>query len=656
MKLYNIDHSKQSINYEPIQTTTINKTIKSGNNLFISLLEVNPIQGTFPIDEFIGYNLEFSTMNRKNFDLDTLGLLTSGHPQSIVYGDFDFPTFIIQKNAPNNILYGSCQKPHGKNQNVFPSADQSIEENFSTIKKRPNSLFLMGDQIYADDVADPIFPVVSKWSQALIGEDKRGLYSVDRRLQTTPFRKAIDRINGRQYTLENISHLTSNSAHNHLIRYSEYMTMYLLTLGPTLWENVEIPSFDDLVKNDNYYFIYPDNKKNKRNHKKERKKYNKRFNTEQKELANYVNTLSSVRRVLANTPTYMIFDDHDITDDWNISREWKKDVYQSPLGRYIVTNGLTAYWLVQAWGNDPDTFTPYANKIRYYLNRYLVTARFDEEWEKHLLSFHSWSFVAPTNPRSLFLDIRTMRRYDIEPQPLRIGRYIGEGNNAAQLISRRGWNRISSTLEKSNWRYHDPIILVSPTPLYGIGLIESFLNKFVYPFRLLGLPVNYNLDFEAWKYNGKGFNLFLQQLAKWNPQTCIILSGDVHYASAVKSKVTFTNKRELNIHQFTSSPIHNMSFSGLWGLLLKIVIWFNAQKRKRRTIHRYCDNFDRLQINSEKLELKKRYKWHEEIKYLTTSRGSIIETKNNIGLLQLTKNQMKNKLITAKVNPNKGIQ
>jgi phosphodiesterase/alkaline phosphatase D-like protein len=31
--------------------------------------------------------------------------------------------------------------------------------------------------------------------------------------------------------------------------------------------------------------------------------------------------LPKVRRVLANIPTYMIFDDHDITDDWNITEE-----------------------------------------------------------------------------------------------------------------------------------------------------------------------------------------------------------------------------------------------------------------------------------------------------------------------------------------------
>ena len=37
-----------------------------------------------------------------------------------------------------------------------------------------------------------------------------------------------------------------------------------------------------------------------------------------------------VARVLANIPTYMTFDDHEITDDWNISKKWINRVYSYP--------------------------------------------------------------------------------------------------------------------------------------------------------------------------------------------------------------------------------------------------------------------------------------------------------------------------------------
>ena len=41
---------------------------------------------------------------------------------------------------------------------------------------------------------------------------------------------------------------------------------------------------------------------------------------------------AKVRRALANVPTYMIFDDHDVTDDWNLNPEWCKRVFASRCG------------------------------------------------------------------------------------------------------------------------------------------------------------------------------------------------------------------------------------------------------------------------------------------------------------------------------------
>ena len=67
----------------------------------------------------------------------------------------------------------------------------------------------------------------------------------------------------------------------------------------------------------------------------------------------FYDSLPRVRRALANVPTYMVFDDHDVTDDWNIGRAWRDRVHTSPLGRRIITNALVAYALFQDWGNDP---------------------------------------------------------------------------------------------------------------------------------------------------------------------------------------------------------------------------------------------------------------------------------------------------------------
>ena len=63
--------------------------------------------------------------------------------------------------------------------------------------------------------------------------------------------------------------------------------------------------------------------------------------------------LPKVRRILANIPTYMVFDDHEITDDWNITPGWAKKTRGNSLGRAVVRNGLAAFAVFQYWGNDP---------------------------------------------------------------------------------------------------------------------------------------------------------------------------------------------------------------------------------------------------------------------------------------------------------------
>ena len=48
----------------------------------------------------------------------------------------------------------------------------------------------------------------------------------------------------------------------------------------------------------------------------------------------------------------MMFDDHDVTDDWNLTAGWEHAIYQHPASRRIVNNGLISYWLMQGIGND----------------------------------------------------------------------------------------------------------------------------------------------------------------------------------------------------------------------------------------------------------------------------------------------------------------
>ncbi|RYG71750.1 hypothetical protein EU245_13055 [Lentibacillus lipolyticus] len=619
-----------------LKTQTKTKTIKAGKHLYVHLIHVSPRTSTLPTDTLVGYNLFFSDRST-TFDLNSLDLLSPDNPESIVYGDLPYPSFFIQQNQPANILYGSCRKPHGKGKDATTHADNVIRNCYRNPEKRPSALFFMGDQIYADDVADPLFYLISIWANRLVGESD--LTAVESRLNTDAIQP--DQIHARQYIMESFAAFTSGNAANHLIRFNEYATMYLLAFSPALWSETSIPSFEELLNGNAYHFMYSE--KDEKEQRKEEKKHRKRYNSQMNELVSFVKALPQFRRVLANTPTYMIFDDHDITDDWNISAAWQKNVWNAPLGRHTVANGLTAYWLFQGWGNYPEGDTA-LQAVEAHLQRHGEFGYFSESWVNHMWHMRGWSFVAPTYPQSMFLDTRTVRHFEAAPQPVKIGNIMAETAKAPQLIGPDGWRRINNTLRKSGWESGEPLILVSPTPLYGIGIIESFLLRYVYPLRILGLPIDYTADFEAWKYNGTGFNRFIRQLTDWQPSQCTILSGDVHYANAVLSRISWQQTNQLTIHQFTSSPIHNMSFSGIWGFLMKRMVSINSLKRKRRTIHRCCDYADNLLTEQTKPE---QAKWEEAIQYQTSSSGSVIETSNNLGFITLNAKNDNNQLLTS---------
>ena len=61
------------------------------------------------------------------------------------------------------------------------------------------------------------------------------------------------------------------------------------------------------------------------------------------------------RRALAHLPSYMIFDDHEVTDDWNADAGWLAVVNtpRDPLQCWpaTITDALASYWVYQGWGN-----------------------------------------------------------------------------------------------------------------------------------------------------------------------------------------------------------------------------------------------------------------------------------------------------------------
>jgi hypothetical protein len=58
-----------------------------------------------------------------------------------------------------------------------------------------------------------------------------------------------------------------------------------------------------------------------------------------------------LRWLLSTVPSAMIFDDHDVHDDWNTSAAWVREMRAQPWWDERITSGLASYWLYQHLGN-----------------------------------------------------------------------------------------------------------------------------------------------------------------------------------------------------------------------------------------------------------------------------------------------------------------
>jgi hypothetical protein len=57
------------------------------------------------------------------------------------------------------------------------------------------------------------------------------------------------------------------------------------------------------------------------------------------------------RWLLSTLPSAMIFDDHDIRDDWNTSAAWREQMSQTQWWQGRIVAGLASYWVYQHLGN-----------------------------------------------------------------------------------------------------------------------------------------------------------------------------------------------------------------------------------------------------------------------------------------------------------------
>jgi hypothetical protein len=102
-----------------------------------------------------------------------------------------------------------------------------------------------------------------------------------------------------------------------------------------------------------------------------------------------------LRWLLSTVPTAMIFDDHDISDDWNTSAAWVEHMRRQPWWEERVTSGLASYWLYQHLGNlSPDDLAddPVWAKVRDAGDATLVLREFARRADREVEGTR-WSYT-----------------------------------------------------------------------------------------------------------------------------------------------------------------------------------------------------------------------------------------------------------------------
>ena len=516
------------------QTLTIDldtqqcQIVPVGRHAFIHLIDVS-LSEALPLDVMIDYDLL----------VDGSGI--AEWAPHLLYANALSANFVLHSRI-HQLVHGSCRKPHHPADDGLLCVDRLLAD-ARTPAERPALLMMSGDQVYADDVAGPMLRAIhaliarlelfDEYLEGAVVDDSASLYghraSYYHRADLLPALDSNETLRERFFGGVKKPIFTSSTADNHLVTFAEVLAMYLLVWSPTPWTLIA-PQPPSLSAPEQL-----------------------RYDHEQVQVDRFRDGLPGVARVFAHLSTLMIFDDHDITDDWNLSAQWEATAYGHPFSKRIIGNALLAYMLCQGWGNQPGVFEGLLEQTQALTanvqDNHLHAIAHDELLQT-LLKFQQWHYVLPTTPALVVLDTRT-RRWRSEfalKQP-------------SGLLDWEALSELQQALLD-----HPSAIIVSPAPIFGVKLIETVQKVFSW----CGYPLL--ADAENWMAHRGAAQVILNIFRhSRTPGNYVILSGDVHYSFVYEVLIRHRSAGP-KIWQVTSSGIKNQ-------FPARLLEWFDRLNR-----------------------------------------------------------------------------
>ena len=552
------------------------KTIRLGEHLHVVAVTAKLIAGESPLvpGKIFYYNVFFTGVNEMSVSSTDTNLKSPDVIHFEIHYEHEpedlgphtththLPSFCLAPEDLNllRIIHGSCRKVHAEGIDAMPAVDDMILSDRFSPDKRPHYLLLTGDQFYADDISPIMLYLLMDAEKSLMieVEDLPGIG-----------KPKLPNANGSNGNFlagqrKDKGGFTSGES-NHIATAGEYFALYLFMWSDVVWD-ADLPDFDTVFRGADQ----PVNKLG--------------YLTDAESIKKFMNGNTSVKRAMANTPTYMIFDDHDVTDDWYMTYDWCERTLTNDLGRRMIMNGLMSYAVFQAWGNTPELFFeqgPTNGKMLLDAveawctpgsKRDTTTATVDNEpdlqkflgiplnksvplikksgTDYFVLDKHGdtlrWDYtISRSNYEINILDGRTCRGY---PDPVTGPR---KKESHPDIISEES---MTEQLKRDpSAPVKELMLVVAPTSIVSIPAIE--LDEFPW---FVSFAANkqfnstvYEFDiYDHWKNQSKAAEKFIALLAERNNASTtspgvkkqsrvIILTGDVHFAAA--SRLEFEN-------------------------------------------------------------------------------------------------------------------
>ncbi|MCW0213735.1 MAG: alkaline phosphatase family protein [Pseudonocardia sp.] len=269
-----------------------------------------------------------------------------------------------------------------------------------------------------------------------------------------------------------------------------------------------------------------------------------------------------IRWILSTVPTAMIFDDHDVRDDWNTSARWRREMAATGWWKDRIRSALASYWVYQHLGNlppeelaaDPDYQRILAAEGDVWPLLVELADRADAEVDgnKGLRFSFRWDMG---NTRLVMIDSRN-------------GRILDGDNHLMVGDHEFTWIEEQATAPGDV----DHLLLGTSVPWLmapALGDLET-VNEIAAArpgWRgRLGETIRQGADLEHWPAFRASFDRLaglIERAARGEgdgrpPATVSVLSGDVHHSYAARATLPNLTADAARVHQLVCSPVHNV--------------------------------------------------------------------------------------------------